>query len=128
VEEVDKIAQGRVWSGLDAQRIGLVDHLGGLKDATESAAKLAQLGMDYDVEYIEPDLSLREQLLMQVRSQAVRVGELAGLIPPRSEVERILDPLLDQARAITKLKDPRGLYSYCWCREPRDTLMPRLGR
>ncbi len=118
VEEVDKIAQGRVWAGADAQRIGLVDQLGGLKDATDAAAKLAQLGSDYDIDYIEPDLNLREQLLMQIRSQAVRLGRLAGLMPQRTEVERILDPLLEQARALTQLKDPRGLYSYCWCREP----------
>jgi protease IV len=128
VDDVDKIAQGRVWAGSDAQRIGLVDQLGGLKDATEGAAKLAELGTDYEAEYIEPDLTLREELFMQIRSQAVRLGELAGLIPQRSDVERILDPLLEQARAITKLKDPRGLYSYCWCREPRDALVPPLGR
>jgi protease-4 len=120
VEDVDKIAQGRVWAGLDAQRIGLVDHLGGLKEASDAAAKLAELGKDYDVDYIEPDLSLREELLMQIRSQAVRLGQSAGLIPQRTEVERILDPLLEQVRAITQLKDPRGLYSYCWCREPRE--------
>ena len=58
VEDVDKIAQGRVWAGVDAQRIGLVDHLGGLKDATDAAAKLAELGSDYDVDYIETELSL----------------------------------------------------------------------
>jgi protease-4 len=120
VEDVDKIAQGRVWAGLDAQRIGLVDHLGGLKEASDAAAKLAELGKDYDVDYIEPDLSLREELLMQIRSQAVRLGQSAGLISQRTDVERILDPLLEQARAITQLKDPRGLYSYCWCREPRE--------
>src|SRR5579859_235256 len=119
-EDIDKIAQGRVWAGADAQRIGLVDHLGGLKDATDAAAKLAELGAAYDVEYIEPELSLREELLMQIRSQAVRVGAWVGLIPQRSAVERILDPLFDQARAITQLKDPRGLYSYCWCREPSE--------
>jgi protease-4 len=118
VEDVDKIAQGRVWAGVDAQRIGLVDHLGGLKDATDAAAKLAQLGKDYDVDYIETELSLREQLLMQIRSQTVRAAELAGLMPQRSDFERILDPLLEQARIIARLKDPRGLYSYCWCREP----------
>ncbi|MEO7207291.1 MAG: signal peptide peptidase SppA [Steroidobacteraceae bacterium] len=120
VEDVDKIAQGRVWAGVDAQRIGLVDHLGGLKDATDAAAKLAELGSDYDVDYIETELSLKEQLLMQIRSQAVLVGELAGLIPERTEIERMLDPLLEQARIIARLKDPRGLYSYCWCREPSE--------
>ena len=82
VQDIDKIAQGRVWSGIDAQRIGLVDHLGGLKDSTDAAAKLAEVGADYSVEYIEPELSLREQLLLQLRSQAVRFGQIAGLIPP----------------------------------------------
>jgi protease-4 len=122
VEDVDKIAQGRVWAGVDAQRIGLVDHLGGLKDATEAAAKLAELGSDYDVSYIEPDLSLREQLLMQLRTESRSVGELSGLIPPPSNLERILDPMLEQARAIARLNDPRGLYAYCWCSEPRMSL------
>ncbi|HEX3396721.1 MAG TPA: signal peptide peptidase SppA, partial [Steroidobacteraceae bacterium] len=120
VEDTDKIAQGRVWAGVDAQRIGLVDRLGGLKDATDAAAKLAQLGSDYDVDYIETELSLREQLLMQIRSQAVRVAQLTGLIGERNDIERLLDPLLEQARIIARLKDPRGLYSYCWCREPSD--------
>jgi protease-4 len=118
VEDVDKIAQGRVWAGVDAQRIGLVDHLGGLKDATDAAAKLAELGSDYGVDYIESELSLREELLLQLRSEAVRLGQAAGLIAPRGEVERALDPLLAQARAIARLNDPRGLYAYCWCKEP----------
>jgi protease-4 len=122
VEDVDKIAQGRVWAGVDAQRIGLVDHLGGLKDAAEAAAKLAELGSDYDVQYIEPELSLREQLLLQLRSEALRIGAMLGLAAPRSEIERALDPILVEARALAQLNDPRGLYAYCWCEQP---LTPR---
>jgi len=122
VEDVDKIAQGRVWAGVDAQRIGLVDHLGGLKDAEDAAAKLAELGTDYDVDYIEPELSLREELLMQLRSETLRMGQIAGIIPARSDLEWVLDPVLEQARTIAKLNDPRGLYAYCWCSEPRMTL------
>jgi protease IV len=121
VEEIDKIAQGRVWAGVDAQRIGLVDHLGGLKDATDAAAKLAELSSDYDVQYIESELSLREQLLLQLRSEAVRLGQMVGIIPPPSEIARALDPLLEQARSIAQLNDPRGLYAYCWCKEPTGT-------
>jgi protease-4 len=128
VEEVDKIAQGRVWAGVDAERIGLVDHLGGLKDAADAAAKLAELSADYDVDYIEPELSLRQQLLMQLRSETLRMGEMAGIITPRGEAERMLDPLLEQARAIARLNDPRGLYAYCWCREPRMTRKSLAGR
>src|SRR5258708_26772788 len=100
VEDVDKIAQGRVWAGVDAQRIGLVDHLGGLKDATDAAAKLAELGSDYDVDYIETELSLREQLLMQIRSQTVRAAEVAGPLPQRSDFERLPDPLLQPTRLL----------------------------
>ncbi len=118
VEEVDKIAQGRVWSGVDAQRLGLVDHLGGLKDAVAAAAKLADLGSDFDVNYIEPDLSLREEVLMQLRSQALTAGFAAGLIPRPTALERVLDPLLEQARALARLNDPRGIYAYCWCTQP----------
>jgi len=128
VEDVDKIAQGRVWAGIDAQRIGLVDHLGGLKDATDAAAKLAELGPDYNVDYIEPELNLREALLMQLRSETLRMAEIAGIIAPRSEVERVLDPMLEQARTVARLNDPRGLYAYCWCREPRMTLKGLTGR
>src|ERR1700677_4898455 len=127
VQDIDTIAQGRVWAGIDAQRIGLVDHLGGLKDATDAAAKLAELGADYSVDYIEPELSLREQLLLQLRSEAVHLGQIAGLIPQPNPLERALDPILEQARSIAALNDPRGLYAYCWCMQP---LTPRkiLGR
>jgi len=118
VEDVDKIAQGRVWAGVDGQRIGLVDHLGGLKDATDAAAKLAELGADYDVDYIESELSLREQLMMQLRAEALRLGQMTGLVAPRSDIERAIDPLLEQLGAIVRLNDPRGLYAYCWCQEP----------
>jgi protease-4 len=41
VEEVDKIAQGRVWSGTAAKELNLVDKLGGLNDAIDEAKKLA---------------------------------------------------------------------------------------
>ncbi len=127
VEDVDKIAQGRVWAGADAQRIGLVDHLGGLQDATDAAAKLAQLGSDYDIDYIETELSLKQQLLMQLRSESLILGQMAGIFAPRSDLERVLDPVLEQARAIARLNDPRGLYAYCWCREPHIGLKSLAG-
>ncbi len=122
VTEVDKIAQGRVWAGVDAQRIGLVDALGGLKDASDAAAKLAEMGSEYEAEYIESEMTLREQLLMQLRSESLQVAGVLGLVAPRSEFDRALDPVLEQARAIAKLNDPRGLYAYCWCREPRGSV------
>ena len=41
--QVDSIAQGRVWTGVDATRLGLVDELGGLEAAITDASKLAGL-------------------------------------------------------------------------------------
>ncbi len=41
--QVDSIAQGRVWTGVDAKRLGLVDELGGLEAAITDASKLAGL-------------------------------------------------------------------------------------
>jgi len=43
VEQVDSVGQGRVWTGVEAKRIGLVDELGGLEDAIAAAAELAGL-------------------------------------------------------------------------------------
>ena len=43
IEQVDSIAQGRVWSGKDAIKIGLVDELGGLDRAIAVAAEKAQI-------------------------------------------------------------------------------------
>ncbi len=43
VAEVDSVAQGRVWTGTDALKIGLVDELGGLDTAIERAAELAEI-------------------------------------------------------------------------------------
>ena len=43
VAQIDSIGQGRVWSGVDAKHIGLVDEFGGLEDAIKEAAKLAKL-------------------------------------------------------------------------------------
>jgi protease-4 len=130
VADVDKIAQGRVWAGVDAERIGLVDHLGGLKDASDAAAKLAEMGGDYEAEYIEPEMTLREELMMQLRSESLQLAQRVGLIAPPSALERALDPLLDpvmeQARSIARLNDPRGLYAYCWCLEPRGSVKGAL--
>ena len=65
-----------------------------------------------------PSSRLREELLMQLRSETVRVGRMAGLFAPEDDIERALDPIVEQARAIAELNDPRGLYAYCWCEQP----------
>ncbi|CAN5397373.1 signal peptide peptidase SppA [soil metagenome] len=60
---VDSLGQGRVWSGVDALRIGLVDRLGGLDDAIASAAKMANV-TNYRIKNM-PDQKSPYQSLMQ---------------------------------------------------------------
>jgi protease-4 len=52
VEEVNKVAQGRIWSGRDAVGIGLVDELGGLEDAIQSARKMANIPPSAELEIV----------------------------------------------------------------------------
>ena len=47
---VDSIGQGRVWSGVEAKNIGLIDEFGGLNDAIAAAAKMANLSKDRTIE------------------------------------------------------------------------------
>lgn len=72
VNDVDSIAQGRVWTGVHAQEIGLVDEMGSLKDAIEKAAELAEL-TDYRVkslpEIIDPFQKLMEELTGQAKTE-----------------------------------------------------------
>src|SRR5690606_3474558 len=42
-EQVHEVAQGRVWTGVDAKRLGLVDEIGGLEAAVQYAAKLSEV-------------------------------------------------------------------------------------
>lgn len=51
-EAVDAVAQGRVWSGLDAREQGLVDELGGLLDALEDARRRARIPPRLPVTYV----------------------------------------------------------------------------
>ncbi len=104
-QAVDKIAQGRVWSGLDAKELGLVDELGSQPEAIAAAAKLAKLP-NYQIELIEPELSTSEQLIKQLlaKSSAVlapaAVQQLAALF---GQSQAALAPL-------QRLDDPQGQY------------------
>lgn len=62
MDQVENVAQGRVWLGQDAIKLKLVDQLGGLDDAIAKAAKLAKMSKYETVSYPSP-LSTWEQLL-----------------------------------------------------------------
>ncbi len=78
-DAVDTIAQGRVWTGKDAMRLGLVDELGGLEEAISAAAELAELE-DYRRVELPRQKDLLEQILQDLgaETRAWAVGTLLG--------------------------------------------------
>ena len=78
-EQVENIAQGRVWTGRQARERGLVDTLGGLEDAITRAADRAKLGEEYEVLYLEREPRGVDRFLsMLVGEMGARVrGEVA---------------------------------------------------
>ncbi len=61
-EDIEPIAQGRVWTGAKAKELGLVDELGGLDAAIAEADKLAKLGPETELEVYPPTPTLRDVL------------------------------------------------------------------
>ncbi len=113
-EQVDPIAQGRVWSGEDAHRLGLVDQLGGLDDAIASAAKKA--GVDkYSVHFIERELDFGERFiksLLDARVVSVGLSKLGlGDFHLGHEQQRAIQSALRQGLDIARLDDPHHVYA-----------------
>lgn len=114
-EKIHAVAQGQVWSGVQARELGLVDHLGDLGGAITAAAKLAELGDEYEWEIIEPELSPQEQFIRQLTSEASRVLAWAGLKSSRSSsmVDKFLTSLQEKLAQLASFNDPRGVYVRC---------------
>lgn len=87
VEKLRSLAQGRVWSGIEAKENGLVDVLGGVDDAIKIAAKAAKLKEgDYRVRYYPEKKKPLDELLAKVmgdseeKATAKTLGELAPYV------------------------------------------------
>ena len=95
-QQVDQIAQGRVWDGGTAHQIGLVDGFGGMNEAIAKAAELAKLGDERGVRYLEPRPSFRDELLQTLASeenddQAVPADAFAMLaVKPQQQLASVL--------------------------------------
>ncbi|MBV8343087.1 MAG: signal peptide peptidase SppA [Gammaproteobacteria bacterium] len=114
-DQIDSIAQGRVWAGADAHRVGLVDHLGSFDDALKAAARRAKL-TEYAPEFIEPELTWAQQLAMQLRSSLVR--SLVRASPDERALATLaerLDPVAREAVQLARFSVPNRLYAHCFC-------------
>jgi protease IV len=114
-EQIDTIAQGHVWAGTDAHRLGLVDHLGSFNEAVKAAARRAKL-TDYAPEFIEPELTWAQQLALALRSRLARL--LLRASPSEralSELAQRFDPVTREAARLSRFSVPNRLYAYCFC-------------
>lgn len=104
-EAVDSIAQGRVWTGTDALKIGLVDKIGGMNDALKEAAKLANIK-----EYKTADFPSYEK----------KFGDLFGGMPFMKSKESFIKEevgeenyqMIEQIRRMSAQKGMQALLPY----------------
>ena len=104
VEEVDRIGQGRVWTGRQARDLGLVDVLGGLHTAVREAKVAIDLDPEADV-FLVPypkQKSLSEQLIEALQLSAVRAADSANPLPQslREGLPGPVSGLLDFSRLL----------------------------
>jgi len=103
-EAVDAIAQGRVWSGRDAEKQGLVDELGGLGEAIAYAARKARLGSDWSVTEVPREKSLAETL-------AELLGGEKRPVTRTDPVTSLIREMGEDLQRLRSLNDPLGVYA-----------------
>jgi protease-4 len=114
-EQIDAVAQGRVWSGEDAQRHGLVDKLGSFDDAVKAAAKRAKLD-EYEVDFMRPEMSWAQELALSVKVSALETfARMDGSTQRLMRVAKQLDPLTREVERLSRFDVPNRLYAYCFC-------------
>jgi protease-4 len=111
-DQVDQIAQGRVWIGQTALELGLVDELGYLEDGVKAAAELANL-TTYDTQYIQKSLSQSEMFWRELFQNASVSFKGAFELEKSSTLLNIVKELTADLEAVAKLNDPKGVYAYC---------------
>ena len=111
-EQVDQIAQGRVWIGETALELGLVDELGYLEDGVKAAAELASLET-YDTQYIQRTLSKSELFWKELFQKASVSFAGAFEMEKSSTILSLVKEITADLEAVAKLNDPKGVYAYC---------------
>lgn len=106
-EKVNEIAQGRVWSGLEAQKLGLVDELGGLDDAIQAAATEAKLGDDWQLVEYPSGTVLWFEGLFQNYLKGYLVPSQTALDPLTLEFQKLQEDI----EVLRSMNDPLGVYS-----------------
>ena len=103
--DVHKVARGRVWTGEQAREIGLVDKTGGLEDAIDEAAALAELGSDYDVVQVPEEADVAEIL------EKILSGGQGDPVSRTDPVSQVLSRIQEEMPLLKTLNDPKGVYA-----------------
>lgn len=114
VDEVDEIAQGRVWSGEQAAERGLVDRTGTFQDAIKSAARIAGLGDSYRIEWVEPEQSVVDRLVMDFMATAVSKLRVSVSRPASLPVSW-LQSMLDDLKFLSAQQGKFTVAAHCLC-------------
>ncbi|EHU4914239.1 signal peptide peptidase SppA [Vibrio vulnificus] len=112
LDAVDKVAQGRVWTGYDALQHGLVDQIGDFDDAVAEAAKMAQLE-NYKLYWVEEPLSPTEQFIQEFMKQVkISMGvDIQSILPP--SLQPVAQQMEQHASLLQNFNDPKGYYAFC---------------
>ncbi|MBE9043833.1 signal peptide peptidase SppA [Pleurocapsales cyanobacterium LEGE 10410] len=103
--KVKEIAKGRVWSGKEAIKIGLVDRIGGLESAIAYAAKRAELGNNWQLEEYPRQHRLETEIVQRLFD--VKALETAAIDPVTAELLKIRQEL----SMLSGFNDPSGVYA-----------------
>ncbi len=105
--KVELIAQGRVWSGKNALKIGLVDEIGGLNKAINFAAEKAKLGSDWEVEEYPSKRTFEQEIIENLLKTSL--GDY--LLTKEEILPSELAQLKSDLRVLKTFNDPRNIYA-----------------
>jgi len=110
VSKVAEIAQGRVWSGVAAKEVGLVDEIGGLDMAIQYAAKQAKLGNDWQLQEY-PEVRTFDARLLALSGLRLLVQDYSfeQSIPVPLKTE--LQTLQNEIATLQAINDPLDIYA-----------------
>ncbi|AFY35548.1 signal peptide peptidase SppA [Calothrix sp. PCC 7507] len=110
--KVAEIAQGRVWSGVAAKQIGLVDEIGGLNTAIAYTAKQAKLGNDWQLQEYPQVSSFEERFFGRATEEAqTALGIKKSQTTPSNPLFMEFQKLQQEMTMLQKMNDPQGIYA-----------------
>lgn len=109
----DQLAQGRVWSGVDAKKLGLVDELGDLNAAVKAAARRAGVADDYRRVSIEPKMAFADFFMENLMSDldAWFGDSLTARITALPMAKAWMDGIKG-LELFARFNDPKQIYAY----------------